>query len=917
VEFAFDSHNAPLSPTFVFLLTKIIGLGTKFFGRQSTTTINNQTAATLLLKTILRTCALALLLPLGLLAQEAEVHGTITDTEGMPLIGATIRVVGSVIGASSDLDGHYQLEVPPGQIRLLYTYIGYENFDTVFRVRPDEREIAIDVVMSEAFADVGEVIVFGRRASGQAQALRIQQSALNAQTIVHSDVFNKYPDLTMAETVSRMPGVSIIRGVGEGEIVQVRGLPEQFTAVSLNGQRLPTIQPEADQSGSLGIIQSNLVDEVRVIKSRTADMDGDAIGGAVDFRIRQPEEKFEVLAQVGVGQNFGFADNPGQNTGITQLAGVLNSEVADEKVYALAAGSYFKQGRGNRTQLLDYGLRGLEDNEVYAARPFDTDRMTERIGFVGAVELRPSIYNRMRLSYNRSVVNEDITQRQLYAEILPFATLVNRSTSKWNNQRKLSLVALEVENNFNRTRLDYQLSFSVNEETVNDRTRAFYGSGAEPGAFNQRELNRLQIDDIVADNPLSPLSGLQDNILLNEDVAIGSLNLTRYLNEGKSSFLRIGGRYRSKDRQYVPFTFRGGLGPEFTETSPGSSPPVPTGRFVDPPDLATAQPLGSYDLKQRIAAAYAMYAANFTSKLSASAGIRYEYLEVENIEHLRPDTVRFDRVDVLPSLNVTYRVRRDRQLRFSYHQALGRPNYATYRGLFSIPLVGIDQFSQGNPDIQTTESHNFDLTFERYGRRDGLISVGIYAKFLDNPTVRISDTRLDLGRPTYQTTLINTESANLAGFELGIFQNLGFLGGDFRFINVNGNYNFNALSAESRELIFDSFTLPQAPRQTANFSIVFNNPNKGISLVLAANYRDRIFDRVLDDRPIYRNSLIALDFAADYEIFKNVSLYLRANNLTDHAFEEWYGEPNDDDAVLRSRSAYGTWGLVGVRYKPK
>jgi hypothetical protein len=110
---------------------------------------------------------LALTLCTCVLAQEAEIHGKITNEQGEPLIGASVRVVGSVVGAVSNYDGKYKLEVPPGRIRLLYSYIGYENADTLVRITPQDRELEIDIVMREAFAETGEVIVFGRRATNK------------------------------------------------------------------------------------------------------------------------------------------------------------------------------------------------------------------------------------------------------------------------------------------------------------------------------------------------------------------------------------------------------------------------------------------------------------------------------------------------------------------------------------------------------------------------------------------------------------------------------------------------------------------------------------------------------------------------------------------------------------------------------
>ncbi|MEM9930116.1 MAG: TonB-dependent receptor, partial [Bacteroidota bacterium] len=853
----------------------------------------------------------SLLVAINLQSQEAEVFGTISNSEGEQLIGAYVRVIGSVVASSADIDGHYHLKVPPGRIRLLYSYLGYENFDTTFNVRAADRVIEIDVVLSEAFLETGEVIVFGRRAAGQTQALRNQQSSQVNQTIIHAEVFNKYPDITMAETVSRMQGVSILRGVDEGEIVQIRGLPEQYTAVTLNGQRLPTIQPEVDQSGSLDIIQSNLVDEVSVIKARTADMDGDAIAGTVDFRVRHPEEKFEVLLQAGQGANFGFSDNPNPSSGITQLAGTLNSELSEEKVYALLSGSYLRQGRGNRTQLFEYGSPQERGTNLYSARPFDTDRQTTRTGLVGSIELRPSIYNRMRLSYNFSELKEEIQQRQLFAN-LAATPAVQRLSSGWTHDRKLSLVALEVENNFPSARLDYQLSFSQGTEELRDQLRTSFVSDNSL-LTSADDLSNLTPYSSVANGPLRQSTNFQDQALQQETVAIGSINFTRYLSGNRRSFLRAGARFRSKDRDYTTNNERLIAVGEHT-LPPGTFADIPNQPFL--PEIDSNQNI-VYDAKQRIAAGYLMYAANFSSRLSMSAGVRTEYLEVEARNTI--DTVRFDEIDVLPSLNLTYRLNRERQFRLSFYEAITRPSYATYRPTIRepLPLISTDLLSLNNLNIKATKSRNIDFSFERYGNRDGLFSIGMYAKFLDQPTTRLSNSAFStLDRPTYTSTLINTENANVIGFEIGFYQNLGNWSPSLRHCNLNGTYNYNAISVNNPNGVEEDLPLAQAPRQSANLSFVYTNPGTGLNLVAAANFRDRVFDRLLDGEAIYRNALFALDLSADYEIFKHISIYLRANNLTDHTFEEWIGEPEDETALLRSSSNYGRWGVVGVRYRP-
>ncbi len=869
------------------------------------------------LKAVFLTLLLLPLLCTCVLAQEAEINGKVTNADGEPLIGATVLIVGSVIGTTTDVEGHYHIEVPPGEIRMFYSYLGFENFDTTLQVGVAEREFGLDVVLTESFLETGEVIVRANRATGQAQAFRIQQSSQINQTIIHSETFNKYPDVTIAETVSRMPGVSIIRGVDENQTVQVRGLPEQYTAVSLNGQRLPTIQPEVDQSGSLDLVQSNLVDEVRVIKARSADMDGDAIGGAVDFRVRHPEEKFEVLLQGGLGQNFGFGDNPNKAAGITQLAGVLNSELSDEKVYALASASYLRQGRGNRTRFYEYGDDEAPGTELYSARPSDTDRETSRFGFVGAIELRPSIYNKLRLSYNRSTVTEDIQHRQLFIDVGQTPS-VSRISSGWQHERRLDLVALEVENNFPNTKLDYQLSFSQSSEALNDRFRTV----SQTDRLSQSVINAAFLENadpysVAAVRDLRQVVDFEDNALLEEDVAIGSLNITHYLNSKRNSFLKIGGRLRSKDRVYGATNYNTLPAVPTGVVEPGTFAPVPTEGFFDGIDTLLRE--GKiYDASQRIGAGYLMYAANFNAKLSLTAGLRYEYIEVEASN--RSDTTSFNNSDLLPSLNLTYRLRRERQFRLSYYHAVARPSYATYRPRQEqdLPLVMLDVFARSNPRIESTTSRNIDLSFERYGSRDGLFSVGLYAKFIDRPTVSIQRSVVDPEntRPIILSNIINTEDASLFGFELGFYQSLEALDVNLRHLNINGTYNYNLFDVQN-PLIDDDLPLAQAPRHSANLSFVYSNPNTRLNLVAAANFRDRVFDRLLDDRPIYRNRLLTVDVSADYEVFKNISVYLRANNLTNHNFEEWVGESDEPGSLLRSESRYGVWGVAGVRFQPR
>ena len=95
-----------------------------------------------------------LLLPLGAVAQNQTVKGTVTDREG-PVIGVTVKVKGSSTGTVTDLDGNYTISVPRGA-SLEFSYVGY-NPQTV-KVGTNAR---IDITMTENAEQLSEVVVVG------------------------------------------------------------------------------------------------------------------------------------------------------------------------------------------------------------------------------------------------------------------------------------------------------------------------------------------------------------------------------------------------------------------------------------------------------------------------------------------------------------------------------------------------------------------------------------------------------------------------------------------------------------------------------------------------------------------------------------------------------------------------------------
>jgi len=160
---------------------------------------------------------------------------------------------------------------------------------------------------SLATASGGAIIVTGQRASNEA-SIAIKKSAVGVIDVLSADDLGKLPDASVADSLSRIPGVSTIvnQDTGEGQYVTIRGLAGTYNAYTINGVRVAETDP-ASRDVSLNLLPPNGLAAVTVAKTQTPDMDGDAIAGAIDFRTPNAFDfkKDTVLRLYGAG---GFND---------------------------------------------------------------------------------------------------------------------------------------------------------------------------------------------------------------------------------------------------------------------------------------------------------------------------------------------------------------------------------------------------------------------------------------------------------------------------------------------------------------------------------------------------------------------------------------------------------------------------------
>ncbi|WP_228073536.1 TonB-dependent receptor [Kordiimonas pumila] len=214
---------------------------------------------------------------------EAIIAGTVTEAGSeRPLPGVQVHVTGLGKTAVTDDQGRYRFaNIAQGDYTLRFEYVGFEDVTVPVSIGASNREM-LQTVMGRGGIDE-EIVVTGRRA-GQARALNDQFAADNSRNVVSADQAGRFPDLNAAESLRRIPGVSVQREVvgGEGRYISIRGMDSGLNNTQVNG--VNAAQPEKENRRvPLDMIQTSALSQITVHKTLTPDLDSDGIGGAVEL----------------------------------------------------------------------------------------------------------------------------------------------------------------------------------------------------------------------------------------------------------------------------------------------------------------------------------------------------------------------------------------------------------------------------------------------------------------------------------------------------------------------------------------------------------------------------------------------------------------------------------------------------------
>ena len=289
--------------------------------------------------------ALLFLLGVGLASTAAaqKIGGVVKDSAGKPVIGASVVVDGTTLGASSGVDGRWTLTVPDASKKtLVISYIGMKTqriaigSKTQIDVRLEDESTAMDDVVVVGYATVKRRDVVGSVAS------------VNAETL------QQMPVASVAEAMTgRMAGVQVTATEGDPDAeirIRVRG------AGSFSSDGAPLYIVDGFPVESISDISSSEIQSIDILKDAfsTAIYGSRGANGVVLITTKQGREgKSEVKV------NYGFS--------ITQFPNTGRREYVGSKQYV----EVFNEGVDNYNRQYGYQV-GDADYQVHIQNPFGT-----------------------------------------------------------------------------------------------------------------------------------------------------------------------------------------------------------------------------------------------------------------------------------------------------------------------------------------------------------------------------------------------------------------------------------------------------------------------------------------------------------------------------------------------------------------
>ncbi len=491
-------------------------------------------------------------LPMTLFAANSVITGSVIDSQtNEPLPGANVYILGTGIGTASNMEGKFYISnVPPGRHLLVVDYIGYKQQRVEVEILPQQRMKNLIFKLEYAALEIDKAIVVTAQAEGQMEAINKQLAARSIVNVVSSARIQEIPDANAAESVSRLPGVSITRSGGEGTHITIRGLSPKFNVIQINDVKMASTEG-GERSVNLSMISPYMLEGIEVMKALTADQDADAMGGTVGFKIRKAKTGFhhDIIFQGGHNQLRNTYND-------YKLVGGASDRFFSNRLGIFAQIDIEKRNRSSQSIGAGYSTPAIIPGqvnkiEITALNHSDIIRTKQRYGGTFVMDYNLPDGNICLTNF----FSHAITSGTQYYDNFDFVSRFRHLGGNDGDNKLTALTnVLEYGQNFGPLKVNTNLSYTFSEnhspENISwdaEESQAFTTNlnlQAHPTKFYQYAKN---------DTANTTLRAVNSSLYYNKEFAAAfkadfqyQLSITKKLS---NTFL-FGGKYRYQDRDY-------------------------------------------------------------------------------------------------------------------------------------------------------------------------------------------------------------------------------------------------------------------------------------------------------------------------------------------------------------------------------
>ena len=821
-------------------------------------------------------------------------------------------------------------------------------------------------------SDGNVIVVTGSIRGSIENATETKRKALNVVDVATADSVGRFPDENIAAALARLPGVAVQLDQGQARYIQVRGAPNRWTSVAIDG--LP--QTGTDEGGGerafrFDAVPAVLLQALVVNKSLTSDITSEAITALVDLQTFSPlddgKSGFSVTGDAGYGL---MSLGEGQ-----QRQGSLRLSWTNDRFGIAVGGSHYL-----RDQVTDNRETGYDANGI----PIDIDIRNYELtrqnnGLFGAFEFRPSndlkffltgIFTEFRDREERHAYEIEIgeaaargTRGLLTGSLDNVSITTNYNDGLYINQNYIGSAGFDWQTDegglkgivgYTRTENTTDLpliqssirSISVDYDRSADprfplvrlfrtvNTGGVLSRGAELTSIpiTEQNLPRTLLIPIIQGVTSDAWSGRLDGWKQFDAVKV-SAGLYATKRDITGNNIGIGGVVPLAATGFNPNDFSTdrpwdtqfplGVGINYVDTRAmnRSLQEALARNNINPANFVL--PTSFYDQEERIYAAYAM-AQWDAGPLQVVAGVRAEQYEIDNVGTVlvgavqTPLAVSQDFFDLFPSLNIRYEASDNVVLRLGAQRGVSRPAYAAIRVGASISDTAAT-INGGNPFLTPEYTWGVDAAVEYYFSSNGIASITGFHRWVED--VLYQSQQL-VGSDLYDSNGIdrsnyllgstfNGESGKLYGVEFNVETQFDFLPGALAGLGVQGNLTLLGGDFEARNAagILETFAFQGLSDTVLNASVFYEYA--GLSLRVAYQKRSDFLDTLGGlGAGEFRQGFENLDVTVRYALTPNITLFADLANLTDETYVAYEGTPATPSEVERIGERY----LFGLRF---